>query len=326
MTTPFVYTPVVVGYVATPYSYNSTPGHSPFIPPQPFRQSPYTPTTSLPPTPQTPNVGLPSTSQQVPPFPAAPPQQSVRWKPTRKRTLSTGYEGGDTLQPGTPHHSRRHSFGQPYVPPPAVPQVQAQASYQPTVTYSIPPAPWAPNDRTPVAVQVNPVLDGLNWQGRTSFALNSKRFSPHRVTNERQLAQFSNAEYLQPAVWPPVNRLRILCDLIPWPIELTPNPNQYPAGTLPPPITVADVLIAIHYNLHKQIGRADFDRLEKDKKDAVSRAYHKRCKMDPNLELVERGEGVKQVDFLRKHVWFRGLIPTPDPTVMKMIVDRPERS
>jgi len=123
------------------------------------------------------------------------------------------------------------------------------------------------------------------------------------------------------ATWPPATRLRVICDLIPqWPIDLVLDDSLYVPGTVPPPIKVGDLLAAIHRTLHERITHDDWGRLTEEQVVAVSRAYTRRCRMLPQHEMTERKDGVKKVDFLLKNVWFRGLVPTTDPTVVKLIV------
>ena len=77
------------------------------------------------------------------------------------------------------------------------------------------------------------------------------------------------------------------------------------------PIALGDVLVALHSSLHTQISHLEWARLSPEEEIRIARAYTKRCKKNiaptANLEL---SQGVKQVDFLRNQVIFRGLVRT----------------
>jgi hypothetical protein len=111
--------------------------------------------------------------------------------------------------------------------------------------------------------------------------------------------------------------MRITCDFIrQWPIELEYTPydmhGQYfslPSvnGTVPP-ITVGDVLYAIHRTLHQQITHLDWGRLTLSEEIAIARAYTRRCRSIPSVAELEASQGVKKVDFLLERYMFRGLV------------------
>jgi len=131
------------------------------------------------------------------------------------------------------------------------------------------------------------------------------------------MAVLSLAEMREPATHPPITRLRIVCDAIPqWPIELEYSPYDIHGEhlSLPsvngavPPISLGDVLFAIHCAMHTQITHLDWGRLTMSEEIAIARAYTRRCRSIPSVAQLEASQGVKRVDFLLDKFIFRGLI------------------
>ena len=95
-----------------------------------------------------------------------------------------------------------------------------------------------------------------------------------------------------------------------------------------PPITLGDILVAIHQKMHQRITHNDWGRLSMSEEAHISRAFTRRCRRESmrneggfssNMELPERQQGVKVVDFLLERHIFRGLVRSEDGYV-KMIV------
>jgi hypothetical protein len=114
--------------------------------------------------------------------------------------------------------------------------------------------------------------------------------------------------------------MRILCDAIPqWPIELqySPYDNRGEYLSMPsingeiPPISLGDVLFAIHRAMHTQITHLDWGRLTLSEEIAIARAYTRRCRTIPSVTHLEAAQGVKRVDFLLDRFDVRGLIQAP---------------
>lgn len=118
--------------------------------------------------------------------------------------------------------------------------------------------------------------------------------------------QYGGPEVLnQPATWPPITRLQIICDRIPqWPINVGYNAPNF--GSLPP-ITVGDILSAVWHNLHEQVSHEEWAKLNVAQETEVTRAFTKRCKFAANQDMMVRVQGVKKVDYLLETVWFKGL-------------------
>ena len=115
----------------------------------------------------------------------------------------------------------------------------------------------------------------------------------------------------EPATHPPTTRLVITSERIPqWPVLL-----DYHAATLRtshsasalPPITLGDVLYAIHQTLQSQITHREWAELDDNEETTVAKAYMRRYKLVPGHESRLAAEGVKRVDYLVKRVMFAGL-------------------
>ena len=115
----------------------------------------------------------------------------------------------------------------------------------------------------------------------------------------------------EPATHPPTTRLVVNSDLIPqWPVLL-----DYHAATLGtpqsssalPPITLGDVLYAIHQTMQSQITHREWAELDEKEEIAIGKAYMKRYKLVPGHESRLAAEGVKKVDYLLRKVMFAGL-------------------
>ncbi|KAK7454453.1 hypothetical protein VKT23_011209 [Stygiomarasmius scandens] len=329
------------GYVNTSYS----PQGSPFIP----HVSPYMSTTPLPGSPSlggtlplagdefTPNTGG---SLLFPGFdPAYQPAQPDVFAPIRPRRPSwhAGQPspfspppvglGGGYLSPSPGafdidplYHSRRRSFG-------GGAPLDTGLSWGPQIFG---------NPLTPSQFDLHPWLNAQTWTGEFILDLSAHQFNPLQLLAANQTVPVPLEWLMMPATRPPINRLRIVCDLIPqWPIDVQYNaanatsPGVIPVGSpygldlgssATPPITVADILYTIHRTLHTRISHSDWARLNLQEETRVARVYTKRCKATGSLEAVERAQGVKRVDFLLGKVYFRGLVMDWANGVMKMIV------
>ncbi|KAF9648735.1 hypothetical protein BDM02DRAFT_3095887 [Thelephora ganbajun] len=115
----------------------------------------------------------------------------------------------------------------------------------------------------------------------------------------------------EPATHPPTTRLVVTSDQVPrWPVVL-----DYHAATLGtphstsmlPPITLGDVLYAIHQTMQAQITHREWAELNEKEEIAVAKAYTKRYKLVAGHEARLAAEGVKRVDYLLRKVMFAGL-------------------
>jgi len=95
------------------------------------------------------------------------------------------------------------------------------------------------------------------------------------------------------------------------PATITTFPEAAESDGTVPPISLGDVLFAIHRALHTQITHLDWGRLTLSEEIAIARAYTRRCRSSPSTSQLEASEGVKRIDFLLDRFMFRGLIRAP---------------
>ncbi|EGO04137.1 hypothetical protein SERLA73DRAFT_175920 [Serpula lacrymans var. lacrymans S7.3] len=293
MSSPYVYSPPA--YEPTPYlySYHNQPQRSPFIPPATlFPSSPHTPSS--------PYIGLPNTPQGV-------HFDDGYWQPPPRVRRPSWHAGTEQAPPSPsflsipqqPNHNRRHSFGHHYTPWTGAP----------------PGSPWSHRPSSP-HFQIHPLLNGEAPRSDFYFDLASPSFTPMRWISPGQSVVVSWEELRQPATYPSITSMRITHPAIPkWPIDLEyhyDNSGSSYTATAPLPITLADVLQAIHYALHKQISHRDWAELTLSEETAIARAYTRRCRSVPSSAQVEASQGVKRVDYLKDKFMFRGLVRAQD--------------
>lgn len=193
------------------------------------------------------------------------------------------------------------------------------------VTFPTMVQPVAFQHPSPPAPAIHPLLNGENAGGpMLLFDLSLNTFSPQRVTSLSQTSgtPLTLDELREPATYPTVQRMTIGCDRIPeWPIVLEPHSTSrersrerspflgVPAGPgMDEPITVYDVLMAIHRTVQRQISHVDWARLSSTQTRAVSAAYTRRCRTFPSAAAFEEAQGVRRVDYLLDQYMFRGLV------------------
>ncbi|KAJ6554593.1 hypothetical protein B0H19DRAFT_948682 [Mycena capillaripes] len=109
--------------------------------------------------------------------------------------------------------------------------------------------------------------------------------------------------FLDPATYPPLPALTVLCPHISWPIAVAPS---QPAGF----VSVLDVFMSVHTSLRLCVGRSEYDTLPSgDARRRVDDAYFTRCRLVADVEerRIEALKGVKRVDFLAGKTRFLGL-------------------
>ncbi|OSX59355.1 hypothetical protein POSPLADRAFT_1048692 [Postia placenta MAD-698-R-SB12] len=211
-------------------------------------------------------------------------------------------------------HQRRRSDGN--LPQPAwYPWGTYPAFVAPPYMYQQP----QPQPQPAPSPQLHPMLNGEGRDGPALlFDVSVHTFQPMRLTSAGASSgpTLSLDELGQQATYPPCRRMKISCDIIPqWPIELEAKEQERTLFLSIPsnshkdaPITVGDVLIAIHRSLQRQISHVDWARLSQAEETAVARAYTRRCKTYGSVEAFEKSQGVRRVDYLLDKYMFRGLI------------------
>lgn len=195
---------------------------------------------------------------------------------------------------------------------------------------AIPPAAWMyptwmpvytpPVAPAPPPARFHPLLDGETPGGpRIVFDLSSNVFEPLQVSNNYATA-LSRDDLMQTATYPSVKRMVISCDeLLPqWTVTLENcedghSNNGYlaaPSGNAhaDTPVTVYDVLFAIHRMLQRQVSHREWYDTPQDRTTSIARAYTRRCKAVPTVQAFEESQGVRRVDFLTDRYMFRGLV------------------
>ncbi|KAJ7198593.1 hypothetical protein GGX14DRAFT_469937 [Mycena pura] len=325
MSAPFIYSPhaqcfASAGYWGHPYNPSLTsplPQHATVYPSSPYQG----PIPSDAGTPNTPERHFFSSDYG-------------RWEtPRRRRRLS--WHGGSA------------STISPFIPPTPMPMSPfPEQIFRRSLSHTDPPAAWYPPAMVPLysappfsapplsssyvsgypqfprQLHIHPLLNG-DVPNELLFDMSLSYFAPRRLVGPEQAVSLTPTDIQQPAFFPPVTKLRIVCDMIPnWPIDLV---YAHGIGMSAPPVTLGDVLVAIHKVMHQRITHQDWGRLSMSQETLISRAFTRRCRKESvrheqyhsHLEL--RQQGVKVVDYLHGRNLFRGLVRSEDGYV-KMIV------
>ncbi|KAF7342365.1 hypothetical protein MVEN_01825100 [Mycena venus] len=312
MAAPFIYVPEASTADATSYNpqyyaAQTTPqkGQTPFLPPSPllYPSSPYL-------GPVDGGAAASDANNKFDPNSVLWPDSASQYESARTRWLSIHPAQGPCVLTRpvicrAGGHKRAKSWGNADAP--ALP-------------------PWAMNANKPAPMQVHPWLNGDAPSPIFFFDIAPKAFAPQRAvsTNPPQGMALGAAEVREPAFHPPLTSLRILHPRLPfWPIDLALPKDMPPAQA--PPITLGDVLAAIHNALHVRIAPADWATLSSEDQQRVTVAFTQRCRAEAvrskaspaqlrDREVEERNQGVKRVDFLLGKTVFKGLVRSPgDP-------------
>jgi hypothetical protein len=319
MSSPYVYSPSTPlqypnQYQQTPYFYHSPRSSTPFIPDASLYHSPYSNPNSLPGTPHIRSSGIPAGSTPntpgVIPFPSSGYDGGYgpSWEDIMRQRRPSWHGVGpeqflQPAYPAPPGYNRRHSFGATgYQQPQYGDWSQLQGGL------------LSPNAYFSQSFHVNPWINAEAPRADFHFDLSIVSFLPLRLYGPGQSAPLTPDQLQEPATYPSLTKLRIIHEMIPqWPIDLQFNgyngsfsPNPYQAG--PPPITLVDVLVAIHRSLHLRISHADWARLGSAQEMEVGKAYTRRCKAVGSMVDQERAQGVKRVDFLLTRTRMLGLV------------------
>ncbi|KAJ3547808.1 hypothetical protein NM688_g5368 [Phlebia brevispora] len=181
-------------------------------------------------------------------------------------------------------------------------------------------SPTAPTPRP----TFNPLINGEALGGALLlFDLSSNIFEPLRISNHSSIrgSQLTREELMQTATYPSVTRMVITCDELPpeWKVTLEPcddrpsnngylNVPSVNASSPDAPITVYDVLYAVHSMLQRQITQREWYDTPQHRATAIARAYTRRCRAGPNIQAFEESQGVRRVDFLLDQYMFKGIV------------------
>lgn len=314
MTTPYGYTPFAY---PTPYlwPYYSQQAHTPFIPPSVAlppspnagagtRRVRFEDDEPYHPRPRAPSFHAGMVGTAPPPNPAPFPSPPFLYTPL-PAMVPLAPAGPPVGPPQGYTHQRRRSDSMLPAPAFAMP---TWVIY-PTQTQAPSPPP-----------QLNPLLSAeYPNQSQVLFDLSLNHYDPQRLAQPGRSAptSLSREEMSQPACWPGVTRMEITCDELPgWKVILEPYQERpsnsgyltVPADEVNTPISVNDVLFAIHRFLQRQITHRDWVELSSDRATAVARAYTRRCRTFPTTQQFEESQGVRRVDYLENKYMFKGLV------------------
>ncbi|GJJ12791.1 hypothetical protein Clacol_007036 [Clathrus columnatus] len=123
-----------------------------------------------------------------------------------------------------------------------------------------------------------------------------------------------------PATNPSVHSMNITCTALPWTMTITASNNN---GVL----SIRDIIDGLYHGLRSKAKKQDWDRLSKDAKGRVRRAWVSRYNRHHSIQdrAYEKSQGLRRVDFLGGHVAFKGLAYIPDERHWVMHVGPPER-
>ena len=306
MSGPYVYTPSVSSYQdlgPNPYLYQFNNRQ---------RVSPHIPSINLadPSAPNTPIRG--SKILDDDPWPSPRPRSR---RPSWHAGMSTPFLGASTLAVPTDYAlTRRRSLDNRYQRPNVIDYYQNQ---QPNpYPWMVPgaPIPPAPVSGTPygypqyppfIPSELHPLL--RHDSHAIYFDLSLFEFRPLDARGKPIPVQ----TLTEPATHPPTTRLVVTSDKIPqWPVILDCRAAGLSTPSYPstlPPVTLGDVLYAIHQTMQTQITHREWAELEDEEEVVVARAYMRRYKHAVGHESRQAAEGVKRVDYLLKKVMFAGL-------------------
>jgi hypothetical protein len=147
----------------------------------------------------------------------------------------------------------------------------------------IPPAPLTPG----VCLHPALVAPSLQYDVRYPPSQNNPHLSP--------------AILATPASSPPLPSLGLRVGNLPWMFNVFPDAGLSPGKAY---VTVHDVLLAIHYHLRTAVKSAEYEAMGKTRKAEIFREFERRVGADP----VQRGKGLRRVDFLNGRVRAQGLV------------------
>ena len=119
-----------------------------------------------------------------------------------------------------------------------------------------------------------------------------------------------------PASNPPLHSLGLRVGDLPWIFNVFPDAG-FPLGKAY--ATVHDVLLAIHYHLRTAVKSAEYEAMGKSRKSEIFREYERRVGADP----VQRGKGLRRVDFLNGRVRAQGLVRAMSKDIWDVVVSQP---
>jgi len=175
-----------------------------------------------------------------------------------------------------------------------------------------PPSLYKPSLPLPagVLVRIHPTLGFNPHTPPLLFDLSIPRTAAR--TNTSPPSHLSDRTLLEPATYPPVDRLTLITKL-PWTLTIAPSSQPF--------VAIIDVLEQLYRWLRLTVSQKEFDMESYDSQRAITAAFHQRFNRDRQTAAVEKKKGLKRIDFLKGHNRFMGLSSTKDgPTVWALNV------
>ena len=320
--------------MSLPYHYPQFQYTTPYLVPfyQPVHVTPYIPSAALPPSPRpTQRVRFaddysndgPAQRQRRPswhagmagmtPAPNPVPFPSPTMLPTQLPPVAPW--------PAHPPYVHQRRRSDSCLPQPTWVTIPTVIAPQPAVFFSSPyvyTSPLPVYQNLPPANRLHLLLNGEHASGPLLlFDLSLNTFSPLRIAHHGDTTgqPLSLVELEEPATLPGITRMTIKCDMVTqWPVVLEPERESSPYLSVQPespqPITLGDVLVAIHRSLQTQIRHVDWARLTQSEEIDISRAYTRRCRTFSSARAFEASQGVRRVDYLKERYMFKGLVRT----------------
>lgn len=119
-------------------------------------------------------------------------------------------------------------------------------------------------------------------------------------TNTSSLSHLSDRTFLEPAIYPPMDRLSLIN--IPWTLTILPSSQPF--------VAIIDVLKQLFHWLQRKVSRMEWELEPRDSQLGITYAFYQRITRDLQTAAVEKRKGLKRVDFLEGHNQFLGLSST----------------
>jgi hypothetical protein len=107
---------------------------------------------------------------------------------------------------------------------------------------------------------------------------------------------------------------------LPWTFNVFPDAGLSPGKAY---VTVHDVLLSIYYHLRTAVKGTEYEAMGESRKSEIFREFERRVGADP----VQRGKGLRRVDFLNGRVRAQGLVRAMSKdNIWVVLVSRPRPS
>ena len=164
------------------------------------------------------------------------------------------------------------------------------------VSFSNKQAMAAYPSKSPARVRIHPYL------ALSSFpAINYDLMDHPSGVHDHHHHRISSHVFTEPASTPPLRKLSIIVDHLPWTISVSASNGSY--------VTFGDVVDGVHRALQRNITAADFSSLSSHDGRRATRAYEQRYRRHRSRQAydLEKRGGMKRVDFLMGNTKFWGL-------------------